>query len=80
MPRLRVYLPLVVCFFLVAASQEAFSCPNCKEAISAQGDAEALKTGYSWSILIMLGMPMTMVSAGVFLFVRAAKKGLLPPM
>ena len=43
------------------------ACPNCKDAV-AEGNAEnsqRLSNGYSHSILLMMGMPLTLVAAGL---------------
>ncbi|HEU5119181.1 MAG TPA: hypothetical protein VFT74_21505 [Isosphaeraceae bacterium] len=58
------------------------ACPSCKEAVAAQApeSAKRLTRGYSWSIMLMIAMPMTLFGTGAFLVVRAARKGLLPEL
>jgi hypothetical protein len=62
-------------------SSEALGCPNCKEAVASQdGDAMRLANGYSWSILLMIGMPFTLLGTGMLMVVRAVKRGSLPQL
>jgi hypothetical protein len=58
------------------------ACPNCKEAIASQNPEEAqrLKTGYFYSILLMIAMPATLLGTGAFVIGRAVKRGALPEM
>jgi hypothetical protein len=58
---------------------EASACPNCKEAVSAQpADVANMARGYNWSVLLMLGVPATMLGTGAFVVRRAVKLGTLP--
>jgi hypothetical protein len=71
----------ILVFLLAACSWTgaATACPNCKEAIAAQpADGARLKEGYFYSILLMAGMPFTLLGTGAFLVARAVKKGSLP--
>jgi hypothetical protein len=62
-------------------AREASACPNCKEAVSAQpADVANMASGYNWSILLMLGVPATMLGTGAFMVRRAVKLGMLPEM
>jgi hypothetical protein len=58
------------------------ACPNCKEAIAAQNPEEAqrLKSGYFYSILLMIAMPATLLGTGAFVIARAVRRGALPEM
>jgi hypothetical protein len=74
---------MIVCFVTLACSWAgagvANACPNCKEAIAAQpADGARLKEGYFYSILMMVGMPFTLLGTGAFFVVRAVKRGALP--
>jgi hypothetical protein len=63
----------------VLSSGRASACPNCKEAVSAQpAEVANLARGYNWSILVMLGVPATMLCTGAFAVRRAVKLGTLP--
>ena len=59
---------------------EARACPNCKEAVANQPNqgAARLADGYSWSILLMMAMPFTLLGTGTILVARAVKRGALP--
>jgi hypothetical protein len=72
---------LVVALVLLVAG-DASACPNCKEAVANQEgiDGVRMQRGYFWSILLMIGMPLGMVSAGTLVVVRAVKRGALPEM
>ena len=57
------------------------ACPNCKEAVSAQpADVARMAEGYNWSILLMLGMPVTLFGTGAFMVRRAVRLGTLPEL
>jgi hypothetical protein len=60
-------------------SSSSPACPNCKEAVSAQpAEVANMARGYNWSILLMLGMPLTLLGTGAFLVRRAVKQGTMP--
>jgi heme/copper-type cytochrome/quinol oxidase subunit 2 len=71
----------IACFLALACAWTgtANACPNCKEAIAAQpADGARLKEGYFYSILMMVGMPFTLLGTGAYFVVRAVKRGALP--
>ncbi len=65
---------------ILAAPGSASACPNCKEGVanSTSPQAAGMRNGYFYSILFMIGMPITVLSTGVFMVVRAVKSGALP--
>ena len=64
---------------VLASAKPVVACPNCKEALANQGgDAARLANGYSWSILLMMAMPFTLLGTGSFFIARAVKRGALP--
>ena len=73
--------PAVIVATLLTAGN-ASACPNCKDAIANQegSDAEGLKAGYSWSIIMMISTPFSLLSVGAFMVTRAVKRGSLPDM
>lgn len=75
----KALLPIVVTLFINGV---ASACPNCKEAVANQqgSDAARVSKGYAWSILMMIGMPLGMVTTGVVVVARAVKRGVLPEM
>ena len=77
MKRLRFGLAsLGICLALASSAQ---ACPNCKEAVASQGgDAARLANGYSWSILLMMAMPFTLLGTGAFMVSRVVKRGGFP--
>ena len=69
----------VVLLAVATFAGEAIACPNCKEAVASQdGDSMRLANGYSWSILLMIGTPFTLLGTGVLLVARAARRGAFP--
>ena len=79
---LKVCLPLLVVVLVLLAAGEVSACPNCREALENQHSPEGagLRVGYFWSILMMIGAPMSLIGTGWFVVVRAVKKGLLPEL
>ena len=77
---LRRWFPLLVIAFVLIGAAEAKACPNCKEAVAEQENSKELKSGYYYSILMMIGMPMTLLGVGATTVVRLAKNGSLPEM
>ncbi len=74
------HLIMALAAMLVLATP-AWSCPNCKEAISAQpADVANAARGYNWSIMLMLGVPATMLGTGAFMVRRAVKLGMMPEL
>ena len=81
MPRVlwkQLQLALALCLML---GSPALACPNCKEAVSSQPDDVAnMARGFNWSIMLMLGVPATILGTGGFMVHRAVKNGTLPEM
>lgn len=75
-------LGLALALALAAAPTTASACPNCKEAVAAQQPEEAkrLTTGYFYSILLMIAMPITLFGTGALVIARAVRRGALPEM
>ncbi len=70
-----------VCLLSLAMAGEAAACPNCKEAIAAQpADVARMAQGFNWSILLMIGVPFSMMSIGAVAVRRAVRLGILPEM
>jgi hypothetical protein len=57
------------------------ACPNCKEAVSAQPEeVSRMASGYNWSILLMLSMPLGLLGTGAFMVRRAVVNGTMPEL
>ena len=81
MRRITRKLLFVVLMMVLAVAGDSLGCPNCKEALANQdGDAMRLANGYSWSIILMIAMPFTILSTGMMMVARAIKRGALPEM
>jgi len=61
----RVVLPAVIFLGVCSNATNVDACPNCNASMSEDADTQAAKLGrgYSWSVLIMLAVPFTMVAA-----------------
>ncbi|MFO0956251.1 MAG: hypothetical protein U0800_02160 [Isosphaeraceae bacterium] len=57
----------------------ANACPRCRDAVRNQSKG-SLADGFSYSIYMMIGVPVAMAASGTFAVVRAARKGLLPEL
>ena len=81
MRMIRRMMPWLALLLVIGLATEALGCPNCKEAVASQdGDAMRLANGYSWSIILMIAMPFTLLGAGMMMIARAVKRGALPEM
>ncbi len=75
----RPKLGLATAVLLWSLVGSASACPNCKEAVANQdGNAARLADGYSWSILLMMAMPFTLLGTGTWLVTRAVRRGQFP--
>lgn len=65
----------------LALAPAASACPSCKEAVGAQpSDAARWSEGFAWSIVLMLAVPTTLVTAGGLAVRRAVRLGIMPEM
>lgn len=81
MRRRRVFMASLVLALGLCLAGEARACPSCKEAVANQpGDASRVQDGYSYSILLMMAMPLVLLGTGTFFVLRAARRGDLPEM
>lgn len=72
---------VAIATLLMMEPAPARACPNCKEALSAQpGNETLLADGFNWSILVMLGVPIGLLSVGGLAVRRAVRLGVLPEM
>lgn len=72
---------LLVAATALVVPAPADACPSCKDAVAAQGsEASRLSNGYSYSILLMIAMPLALMGTGAFFLARAARRGTLPPL
>jgi hypothetical protein len=82
MPK-RVFLTLTIGLVLLAVPASA--CPNCRDAVSREGRDPSsgpggLAKGFNRSIAAMIAMPALLLGAGSIGIVRAARRGLVPPL
>ncbi len=73
----RLLVPALVAVVALLAADVALACPNCKDSIAhSDPTASGLMQGYFWSILFMLSMPFTLLTAMCvyfYLLVRRAR-------
>jgi hypothetical protein len=75
------WIPWLALILVFGLAGDALGCPNCKEAVANQdGDALRLANGYSWSIILMIAMPFSLLATGMMMIVRAVKRGALPEL
>jgi hypothetical protein len=68
-------------FLFAACPGESRACPNCKEAVAAQpSEVEGMARGYNMSVMFMLAVPFSVLSAGSWAVARAVKRGVLPEL
>ena len=81
MRTIRRMLPWLAMLLVLGLASDTLACPNCKEAVANQdGDAMRLANGYSWSIMLMIAMPFTLLGTGMLMVARAVRRGALPEM
>jgi hypothetical protein len=81
MRRIRRLIPGLTLTLVFGLAAPANSCPNCKEAVSAQpSEVAGMAQGYNWSVLLMLAVPFTLLGTGTLMVVRAARRGALPEL
>jgi hypothetical protein len=74
-------IPWLTLLLILGVASDALACPNCKESLASQdGDAMRLANGYSWSIILMIAMPFTLLGTGMLMIARAVKRGALPEL
>lgn len=87
--RLAGVLPALMLGTLLLLPGTASACPNCKEALANSSEtstdditspAPTVTEGYSYSILMFLAVPATLLGGGLTAVVVAARRGLLPEL
>jgi hypothetical protein len=74
-------LAILTALLYLSAAQSVMACPNCKEAVSAQpADVANMARGYNWSVMLMLGVPVSLLGTGAFMVRRAVKLGQFPEL
>ncbi|MHC4923770.1 MAG: hypothetical protein ACYTG4_06790 [Planctomycetota bacterium] len=75
MSRLRALLTLAVATVALAVPSTALAqgCAMCKRNLEENGGAGLIE-GFYWSIILLIGTPMTIVGAFAFVLVRATKR------
>lgn len=63
---------LTVCLFL--ASEVLNACPACKDSFGANGANKAVGDAYSYSILFMLGVPITILTVFIVIITKKIRQ------
>lgn len=78
----------VLAVALTAVAPQAWACPNCKDGLAhydaANGragySANGLQAGFSYSVMFMLAVPLSLVGAGGLAVRRLVKQGRMPEL
>jgi hypothetical protein len=68
----RIILATVVT--LVVHVDNCFACPACKDSFTSAGSNGSTGDAYSWSILFMLGVPLTIVVVASIFIARRVRQ------
>ncbi|MFM7590446.1 MAG: hypothetical protein ACKO85_01510 [Isosphaeraceae bacterium] len=77
---------IMLCLVIFLSGQSLFACPNCKDGIAhydatygrAGYSANGLQKGFNYSVILMLGVPLSMVGTGGYFLRKLAREGRLP--
>jgi hypothetical protein len=74
-------LVILTALLYLSSAHSVLACPNCKEAVSAPpADVANMARGYNWSIMLMLGVPVSLLGTGALMVRRAVKLGQFPEL
>ncbi len=62
--------------FLMTQGASLFGCPGCRDATTQSVDNKMadVQSGFSWSVLFLMAMPLSLISAFVFWVVKLEKE------
>jgi hypothetical protein len=63
------YTMLILSTFMLA-SVRVLACPSCSDNFTKSGPNAGIGESYSWSVLFLLGVPITIVGLFTFMLVR----------
>lgn len=55
-------------------AQQLMACPACKDSFTASGQNASVGDAYSWSIMFMLGVPMTILTVFTVVITRKIRQ------
>jgi hypothetical protein len=63
-------------FFLLTQGVSLWGCPACRDAStqSVDGNMANIQSGFSWSVLFLMAMPMSLISAFVIWVIKLEKE------
>lgn len=74
--RKAIFYFLAITIFVLLAFSEAFACPMCKYGLVSVLNPDyvsRLAKGYYWSILLLLGVPITLIAGVATLIVKSKR-------
>ena len=67
-------LTIMVVLTLVLVAQSLNACPACKDSFGANGANASVGDAYSWSVLFMLSVPLTILTVAIVLVARKIRQ------
>jgi len=67
-------LTIICCLALGILSQSLHACPACKDSFGANGANASVGDAYSWSVLFMLSVPLTILTVAIVLVARKIRQ------
>lgn len=63
-------------FWMMTQGVQLLACPGCRDSAtqSVDNDMKAVQAGFSWSVLVLMTMPLTLISAFVFWVIKLEKE------
>ena len=65
---MRTYRVIISTFMLAAV--RVLACPSCSDNFTANGPNAGIGESYSWSVLFLLGVPLSIVGVFTFFIIR----------
>lgn len=64
------------CFFVLTHGASLLACPGCRDSNtqSVENNMKDVQAGFSWSVLFLMAMPLSLISGFVFWIVRLEKE------
>lgn len=73
MKSILLKIPIYIVTLMVAV-ERVFACPACKDSFTRTGSNGSIGDAYSWSILFMLGVPVTIIATAIVVVARRLRQ------
>jgi hypothetical protein len=67
-------LMITIVGLMLTHVQELMACPACKDSFGSNGANASVGDAYSWSIMFMLGVPLTILTVFIVVITRKIKQ------